>query len=72
MRLGGGRIKPRRQRIGRLLVIYRSMRQIGVREMAAEIGTSAATISRIERGHAMDATTLIQIWQWLLQSEEPQ
>jgi DNA-binding Xre family transcriptional regulator len=53
------------------LVLYRSTRQIGVRERATEIGISAATLSRIERGHAMDATTLIGVWQWLL-SKEPQ
>ena len=61
------RAKLRRSRFGRVLVVYRTMRQIGVREMAKEIGISAATISRIERGHAMDATTLIRVWQWLIE-----
>ena len=64
------RTKPRRSRLGRLLVLYRSLRQIGVRELATEIEISAATISRIERGHAMDADTLLKVWQWLLAGAE--
>ena len=63
------RSKPRQSRIGRVLVLYRSMRNIGVRELASEVGTSAATLSRIERGHAMDAETLMLIWAWLLGQE---
>lgn len=58
-------LKPRTRRIGSLLVLYRAMKQIGVREMAREIGISAATASRIERGHKMDADTLLKMWAWL-------
>lgn len=65
----GSRTKARRSRLGRLLVLYRSMRQIGVRELAKEAGLSAATLSRIERGHSMDAATLIAVWTWLLGRE---
>ena len=57
--------KPRRRVIGHLLVLYRASRQIGVRGLAKHIGTSAATLSRIERGHAMDADTLLKVWAWL-------
>jgi len=59
----------RRSRLGRLLTLYRSAEQIGVREMAKQAGVSAATISRIERGHTMDADTLIRLWQWLLKGD---
>lgn len=65
------RLKPPQRRIGRLLVLYRSMRQIGIRTMAKETGISHATLSRIERGHAMDAETMIRLWSWLLDSETP-
>ena len=58
-------MKPRARIIGRLLVLYRATRQIGVRELAPEIGISIATLSRIERGHAMDADTLLKVWTWL-------
>lgn len=63
------RAKLRRSRLGRVLVLYRATRNIGVRELSTECGVSAATISRIERGHAMDAATLIRLWTWLLGEE---
>lgn len=59
------RSKLRRSRIGRLLVLYRATHSCGVRELGRQIGVSAATLSRIERGHAMDADTLLKIWAWL-------
>lgn len=52
--------------IGRMLRLYRASRGIGVRECAAEIGTSAATLSRIERGHQPDLSTWWRIEAWML------
>lgn len=52
-------------RLGEVLAGYRFNRGIGVRKLAAEIGISAATYSRVERGYPMDATTLLAIWRWL-------
>lgn len=52
--------------VARLLRLDRNLRDIGVREAAKRIGISAATLSRIERGHAMDAVTLMRIFNWLL------
>ncbi len=60
------RTKLRRSRLGRLLVLYRASRNIGVRELSKSCGIGIATISRIERGHAMDAATLMRLWEWLL------
>lgn len=57
--------KPRQSRLGRLLVLYRASENKGVRDVAREVGTSAATLSRVERGHAMDADTLLKLWAWL-------
>ena len=57
--------KPRRSRLGQLLVLYRATKGFGVRELAAEAGLSAATVSRVERGHSMDADTLLKLWAWL-------
>lgn len=65
-----GKTLARTSRIGRLLVLYRASVNIGVRECAADIGISAATLSRIERGHAMDADTLLKVWAWLNSQEE--
>jgi transcriptional regulator with XRE-family HTH domain len=38
---------------------------MGVRAAAAEIGISAATLSRIERGHVADVATLNKVFHWL-------
>lgn len=37
----------------------------GVREVAREIGTSPATLSRVERGHLPDLETFRKICRWL-------
>jgi transcriptional regulator with XRE-family HTH domain len=54
-------------RLANLLRLERHIR--GVRELATEIGISIATLSRIERGHAMDAATLMKVLNWLLQDK---
>ncbi len=42
------------------------MSELGIREAAAELGISPATLSRIERGESMDGATLAKILHWLL------
>lgn len=37
----------------------------GIREVAKELGTSAATLSRVERGHLPDLETFGKICKWL-------
>lgn len=37
----------------------------GIREVAAEIGVSAATLSRVERGYLPDLETFRRICEWL-------
>ncbi len=37
----------------------------GVREVAKEIGTSPATLSRVERGHLPDLDTFSKVCRWL-------
>lgn len=61
--------RPPASRLGRMLTLYRVSSGTGVREMATEIGVSPATLSRIERGYAMDAGTLLVLWHWLLGNE---
>ncbi len=56
-------------RLGLALRLYRTMKLLGVRDLAAQIGISAATISRIERGHAMDAQSLLAVINWLMLKE---
>jgi transcriptional regulator with XRE-family HTH domain len=49
-----------------MLALYRAAHNWTVRDVAPRIGISIATLSRIERGHAMDADTMLRLWQWLI------
>jgi transcriptional regulator with XRE-family HTH domain len=51
------------QALGRKLVEKRGER--GIREVAAEIGISSATLSRIERGYLPDIETFGKVCRWL-------
>jgi len=53
-------------KLGEVLKKWRRMSDIGVREAAKEIGISHGTLSRIERGEAMDGNTLAKILVWLV------
>jgi transcriptional regulator with XRE-family HTH domain len=53
-------------KIGSVIAAYRRDQGIGVRALAKEIGTSAATLNRIERGYGYDAAQLALIVLWLL------
>lgn len=57
---------PGSTRIAKLLRLYRNVNDIGVRDLAPEIGISIATLSRVERGHQMDLATWLKIQDWLL------
>lgn len=57
-------------RFGRMLRLYRVYPERSVRDLAKEIGISAATLSRIERGQDMDADTLLKLIHWMRQRDE--
>lgn len=46
-------------------MLQRKRGSMGIRAAAAEIGTSPATLSRIERGHLPDLQTLKKVCDWL-------
>jgi transcriptional regulator with XRE-family HTH domain len=50
-------------RLGQL--IRKKRGEEGVRKVASEIGVSAATLSRVERGHVPDIGTFRKICSWL-------
>ncbi len=56
----------RKTRLGEMLRLYRTVRGVSLRQLAPQIGTSPATLMRIETGQAMDADTLLKLWTWLL------
>lgn len=51
------------QSLGRKLKEKRG--EMGIRDVAAEIGISPATLSRVERGHLPDLETFGKICKWL-------
>lgn len=57
-------------RLGIVIRKYRLMSELGIRELAKEIGTSTATLSRIERGFPADGNTLAKVLVWLMTQEK--
>lgn len=55
-------------RLGELLKKWRIMNELGLRDMAKDLGVSTSTLSRIERGENMDGASLAKILKWLLES----
>lgn len=51
--------------LGRVIKKYRLMSEKNLRDMAAEIGVSPATLMRIEHGRSIDAATLVVLLNWL-------
>jgi transcriptional regulator with XRE-family HTH domain len=51
-------------RLGQLIHQYRIVREISLRSLAKQIGTSAPTLHRFESGRAVDADTLSLILLW--------
>ena len=58
-------------RLGAMLRLYRASQGMSIREVATAIGTSPATLSRLERGHECDTPTWMRLWAWM-SGEEPQ
>jgi transcriptional regulator with XRE-family HTH domain len=52
-------------KIGKLLRLYRTVHEVSVRDLAQEIGFSAATLCRIESGKPCDQKSLLLILNWL-------
>jgi hypothetical protein len=48
--------------IGDVLRCWRAVRSLGIREAAQIIGTSSATLSRIENGKSVDGKTIILLF----------
>ena len=53
-------------KLGEVIRQWRYITRVGVREVAKQIGTSAGTLSRVERGENPDGATLAKILVWLL------
>lgn len=53
-------------RIGDVLRKWRRASDMGIREAAEIIGVSHGTLSRIERGEAIDGKTMLKLIVWLM------
>ena len=60
--IGGTKVN---MKLGEVLRQWRKMADLTVRQAAKEIGISFPTLSRIEKGYAMDGRTLARIQGWL-------
>lgn len=49
------------------ILIKEKRQYMGIRECARDIGVSAATLSRLERGYNYDVKTMKLIFEWLTQ-----
>ena len=58
--------KPNNTPIAFMLRQYRSIYDMTTRELAEKLGTSAATLSRIEHGGTPDLETWAKLQKWLL------
>lgn len=52
-------------RLGEVIRLWRKMSDLGIREVAQEIGISHGTLSRVERGEPMEGSTLAKVLVWL-------
>jgi len=57
------KVAPEFKKLGEMLIIKRGTK--GIRSVAEEVGVSAATLSRIERGYTADVATLKKVCDWL-------
>lgn len=57
----GGLVTP----LGQMLRLYRASRSIDMRELAREIGISAATLCRLEASKDVAFSTAVSILQWM-------
>ena len=52
-------------KLGEVIRRWRKTSDLGIREVALEIGVSHGTLSRIERGEEMTGDTLAKVLAWL-------
>lgn len=57
--------------VGEVIKKWRVMSERGIRDVAKEIGTSPATLSRLERGEDTNSQTLARVIVWLVSKQEP-
>ena len=59
-------------RLGQMLYLWRTLHRQSLDDLSAEIGTSKATLMRIEHGHMCDVETWMMVQRWLFARVGPQ
>jgi transcriptional regulator with XRE-family HTH domain len=57
-------------RLGEMLRLWRTVRNLDQRTVAKEIGISAATLCRAEQGRSFDATSMAKVIAWLISDDK--
>lgn len=57
-------------KLRRALKLIRTVDNLSLRDLAKQIGVSAPTLSRIERGFPCDAETFGRVFLWLLSADK--
>ena len=52
-------------RLAQMLYLWRTVNRLSLRDMAKEMGTSSATLMRIEHGHVCDLQTWRTLENWM-------
>jgi transcriptional regulator with XRE-family HTH domain len=60
------------RKIGDFIRFYRKQSSISLNEAARRMRMSAATLSRVEHGEAMQFATAVKILYWLACEDEPE
>jgi transcriptional regulator with XRE-family HTH domain len=56
--------------LSELLLLYRSVHRLSLRELAAEIGVSHGTLHRVENGKPIEGETMLKLMNWLFTTEK--
>lgn len=56
--------------LGMMFRIYRIIDEITLRELASDVGISAASLMRMEHGYGMNAETLMHLLAWSMRRYE--
>ncbi len=58
-------------RLGQMLYLWRTVQRLSLDDAATEIGTSKATLMRIEHGHMCDVETWMKMQAWFFERISP-
>ena len=64
-------MKARPHPLGEMLLLYRTVHRLNLRELGKVIGIGHATLMRIETGKQCDVPTFLKLVRWLVREADP-